>query len=258
MHSYKNLYFNLLKKEIEGKYKGTLLGVFWPLLNPLLTLSIFYFVFGEIFQVKWSGNAENKVDFALLMFLGLLLFNFFAEIVNQAPSVISSNANFVKKVIFPLEILMIVNVGAAGFTLIIAIFIWLIMFAVFAGDIKWTIIYLPLILIPLMAFCLGAAFVLAAIGAYIKDMGQTIGLVTTATMFLSPIFYPLDALPENFQNYLLFNPLTIPIESIRKISYFGKMPDLQLMLFYSFVAFMVLWAGIRVFQRAREGFADVV
>jgi lipopolysaccharide transport system permease protein len=247
-----------VKREIFGRYRGSFLGILWSFFNPLLMLAIYTFVFGTVLKARWSVGGGSHVDFALVLFAGLMTFSLFAESINRAPSLIVSNPNYVKKVVFPLEILPFVIVGSALFHLLISLGVWLLAYVVLSGVPPATVLYFPLILLPFLIFILGLSWMLASLGVFLRDVSQFIGIVTTAMMFLSPVFYPATALPERYRPLLYLNPLTPAIEYSRDVLYWGKQPDITLLAIYLLAAALFAWLGFAWFQKTRKGFADVL
>lgn len=209
------LLLKLVKRDIVGRYKGSIIGMFWSFFNPLLMLAIYTFVFGEVFNARWSGGGDSKVEFALILFSGLIVFNIFSECVSQAPSQIIANVNYVKKVIFPIEILSWVTMGTAIFHFSISMTVWFVAYFLLYGMPSITILLVPIIILPLIFIVMGFSWFLASFGVFLRDIGQVVNLLVTATMFLSPIFFPMSVMPKVYQPYLMMNPLTIPIEQLR-------------------------------------------
>jgi lipopolysaccharide transport system permease protein len=247
-----------IKREIFGRYRGSFLGILWSFFNPLLMLAIYTFVFGTILKARWSVEAGSHMEFALVLFAGLITFNLFSESINRAPSLIVSNPNYVKRVVFPLEILPLVIVGSALFHYTVSLGIWLLAYVVFYGAPPPTVLYLPLVLLPLLIFTLGVTWILASLGVFLRDVAQVIGIATTAMMFLSPVFYPASSLPEGYRPLLYVNPLTPAIEFSRDVLYWGKQPDFTLLALYFVAASLFAWLGFVWFQKTRKGFADVL
>jgi lipopolysaccharide transport system permease protein len=181
-----------------------------------------------------------------------------AEVLNRAPTLILSNANYVKKVIFPLEILPIISMVSALFHAAVSYVVLLLVFMLFNGFLHWTIVFAPIVVLPFILFTLGVAWMLASLGVYARDVGQTIGLLMTVMLFLSPVFYPISALPPEFQPIILLNPLTFIIEQMRAVSIWGQLPNWIGLFKYSLGASVVAWAGFVWFQKTRKGFADVL
>lgn len=261
MHSFflnRGLILALIKREILGRYKGSLIGLLWSFINPLFMLLIYTFVFSIVFKARWTGGGDSKTEFALVLFAGLIVFNLFSECINRAPTLITSNTNYVKKVIFPLEILPLVSLGTALFHTIISFLVWLVAYILLFGLPHITVLLLPLIFIPLIFFILGVSWFLASFGVFFRDLNQFIGMLVTALMFLSPIFYPISALPEKYQIYLMLNPITPVIEQARDILFWGKCPDITIYFAGLLISSVCAILGFVFFQKTRAGFADVL
>lgn len=254
----RRLIVDLIKREVVGRYKGSTLGLLWSFFNPVLMLAVYTFLFSVVFKARWLGGSDSKVEFALVLFSGLLMFNLFAEVLNRAPGLILNNANYVKKVIFPLEILPVVTLGAAAFHMLVSLAVWLIFFLVFFSVPSWTALQVILIFVPLVLMTLGLAWLLASLGVYLRDVGQVIGLVTTVLMFLSPVFYPVAALPEKFRAIMYLNPLTYIIEDTRNVMIWGKSLDWFHWGSWTALSVLIAWLGFAWFQKTRKGFADVL
>lgn len=254
----KQLIRNLVQREVLGRYKGSVLGLFWSIVTPILMLTVYTFVFSVVFKARWGAVSGSKTEFALLLFIGLVVFNFFSECVTRAPGLIIANSNYVKKVIFPLEVLPSVITGGALFHFFISISVWLIAYLLLFGSLHWQIIMLPLVLFPLVLIVMGLSWVLASLGVYLRDVGQIIGLLITAFMFLTPIFYPASALPDVYQSFIQLNPLTLPIEMMRDILFWGRTPNLLSLAIYIVVSSIMASLGFAWFQKTRKGFADVL
>jgi lipopolysaccharide transport system permease protein len=255
---HRSLISTMTKREIIGRYRGSMLGILWSFFNPVFMLVVYTFVFSVVFQARWSEGSDSKIEFALILFSGLLVYSLFAECINRAPNLIISNINYVKKVVFPLEILPAVALLTSGFHLAISFLVWLIFYIVFLGIPKITILLFPLVLMPLMFFTLGLSLALASLGVFLRDISQVVTVLTTALLFLSPIFFPVSALPERFQILLHFNPLTPIIEATRNVLIFGKLPELSLWIAQLIVSSLIAWIGYACFQKLRKGFADVI
>lgn len=246
------------RREVLGRYQGSLLGLFWSFFNPLFMLAIYTFVFSVVFNARWGSGNESRTEFALLLFVGLIVFNLFAECITRAPSLIISNVNYVKKVVYPLEILPFITLISALFHALISFSVWMLAYLLLFGVPSWTVLVLPLIIAPFLFFIMGLSWALAALGVYLRDIAQFVTVLTSMLMFLSPIFYPLSALPENFRQVVLLNPLAIVIEMVRGVLYFGEMPEFTMLGLYWVVALVVAWLGFALFQKTRKGFADVL
>ena len=255
----RRLIYQMIKREIVGRYRGSIFGLAWSFLNPIFMLVIYTFVFSVVFKAKWAGSAaDNKAEFALILFAGMIVFGLFSEAVNRAPSLIVNNINYVKKVVFPLEILPIISLGSALFHTLVSLLILLIAFVLVNGFLPWTALYLPLIFAPFILLILGLSWFLASLGVFVRDVGQTVGLLTTILMFVSPIFYPLSSLPQDFQDLIALSPITFIIEQTREVLIFGATPDWTGLFCYVLVSSVVMWLGYIWFQKTRKGFADVL
>lgn len=255
----RQLIAQMTKREVVGRYKGSALGLAWSFFNPVFMLTVYTFVFSVVFKARWGlGGEESKTQFAVVLFVGMIVHGLFAEVLNRAPSLILSNVNYVKKVVFPLEILPVVSMGAALFHSLISLGVLLIAFVIFNGYLHWTAVLAPLVLLPLVILILGLAWMLASLGVFLRDVGQTIGIITTVMMFLAPVFYPVTALPEAFRPWLMANPLTFIIEQAREVLIWGRLPDWAGLALYTLAATAVAWAGYAWFQKTRKGFADVL
>ncbi len=248
----------LVKREIASRYRGSLLGVVWSFITPLLMLAVYTFVFGTIFKSRWNSQSNSNAEFALILFAGLIVFNLFAECVNKAPGLILANVNYVKKVIFPLEILPWVALGSALFNALMSWCAWLLGYLLFFGLPHYTIIFLPLAMFPLMLLTVGLSWWLASLGVYLRDIAQLIAIAVNILMFLSPIFYPVTSLPERYGQLLILNPLTIIIEQVREVVFFGKYPNPTSLAISTMVGAAIAWLGFAWFQKTRRGFADVI
>jgi lipopolysaccharide transport system permease protein len=248
----------LVKRDVIGRYRGSALGILWSFFQPVFMLAVYTFVFSVVFKARWSAGSDSKTEFALVLFAGLLVFGLFSECVNRAPTLILSNVNYVKKVVFPLEVLPWVVLGSALFHALISLGVWLVFYLVFFGMPQTTMLLLPLILLPLILFTMGVSWLLASLGVYLRDVTQIINIITTTLMFLSPIFYPVSALPAEYQFLLNLNPLTPAIEQARDVLIWGKTPDSLTFGIYAAAATLIAWLGFAWFQKTRKGFADVI
>ncbi|MGE0822993.1 MAG: ABC transporter permease [Candidatus Binatia bacterium] len=246
------------KREVIARYRGSMLGILWSVLLPLCTLAIYTFVFGVVMKVRWGAEPHGEGEAALIFFAGLIVHGLFAECVNRAPGVILANVNYVKKVIFPLEILPWVNMGTTLFHSTMSCGVLLLFAVALHGNIPWTAVTLPLILFPLVLVTMGISWVLASLGVFLRDIGQTIGLVNMALLFLSPILYPISNVPESLQPFLFLSPLTFIVEQTRGALLWGQVPEWRGLVIYCGCGVLVAWGGLLWFQRTRRGFADVL
>lgn len=248
------------KREVLGRYKGSFLGVVWSFVTPLLMLAIYTFVFSVIFKARWGNNLSDNSQsgFALTLFTGLIAFNVFSECLNRAPGLIISNPNYVKKVVFPLEILPVSVLGSAMVNSLFSLVILLIANLIFHGAVPWTIIFLPLMYLPLALLCLGLGWFLASLGVFIRDIGHLIGVVIQVLFFMTPIFYPVEALPERLRFVIYLNPLTFIINHFRRVILWGQMPDWVEFGLITVLTGLVCILGYVWFMKSKKTFADVV
>jgi lipopolysaccharide transport system permease protein len=248
----------LVHREVLGRYRGSYMGLLWSFLNPMLMLLVYTFVFSVVFKAKWNPASESRVEFALVLFSGLIVFNVFAECINRAPTLVLHNANYVKRVVFPLEVLPWVALGSAGFHAAVSVLVWIIAYVLLVGVPHATVLLLPFVLLPLVLFVMGLTWFLASLGVYLRDVSQFVGIFTTVLMFLSPVFFPATALPASYRPFLFLNPLTPVIEAVRDVMYWGKVPALGPWLATLAFSALVGWLGFAWFQKTRKGFADVI
>lgn len=255
----RQLIVQMTKREVVGRYKGSAMGLAWSFFNPVFMLTVYTFVFSVIFKSRWGvGGEESKTQFAVVLFVGIIVHSLFAEVLNRAPGQVLTNVNYVKKVVFPLETLPVIAMGAALFHTFISLGVLLAAFALFNGYLHWTAIFTPLVFLPLVILTLGLAWMLASLGVFLRDVGQTIGIITTVMMFLAPVFYPTTAIPEEIRPWMMANPLTFIIEQAREVLIWGRLPDWLGLGIYTLVATGIAWAGYAWFQKTRKGFADVL
>ena len=256
---HRQLIVQMTTREVVGRYKGSVMGLAWSFFNPVFMLTVYTFVFSVIFKSRWGvGGEESKTQFAVVLFVGMIVHSLFAEVLNRAPSVILGNVNYVKKVVFPIEILPVIAMGAALFHSLISLGVLLAAFVLFNGYLQWTAIFTPLVIMPMLILTLGLAWMLASLGVFLRDVGQTIGIITTVMMFLAPIFYPVAAVPEQFRGFIMVNPLTFIIEQLREVLIWGHLPNWLGLGAYTLAATAIAWTGYAWFQKTRKGFADVL
>ena len=246
------------QRAIHTRYRQSWLGTSWLIITPLLMLTIYTLVFRNIFQVRWGALDESNLAFALRLYAGLAIFNFFAECIGRAPGLVRSEPHLVKKVRFPLEILPWINLTTGLVHLGIAAVMLCALGALEQGQLPITLVALPVVWLPLVPLVLGLGWLLAAIGTYVRDVDQLVTMGLSILMFLSPVFFPLEALPEAWRSWALLNPLAGVMTDTRDVLLHGQWPDWPKLAF-SFAAcllFAILCAVF--FRRVREGFADVV
>jgi lipopolysaccharide transport system permease protein len=257
----RSLVVRLTRREIEARFRGSLLGLFWVVVTPLIMLGVYSFVFGSVFGTRWTRpgtGADAHFGFPMLLFLGLIIFSILSEPLVRAPGLMLENVSYIKKVVFPLELLPIVSVLSALFSFAIAFLVFLCVYLVKYGLPPVTVLLLPLSLIPFILFTLGMVYFLSSIGVFLRDIGQMMPLATTALLFMSPILFPLEAVPEQFRWILYLNPVTHAVEDARALIFWGIIPSL--LGWSAFLALSAAFAllGAYWFLRTRNAFADVV
>lgn len=252
------LIIQMSKREVIGRYRGSIMGLAWSLFNPVLMLTVYTFVFSEVFKAKWGEGGGGKAEFAIMLFVGMIIHGFFAECANRAPSLILSNVNYVTKVVFPLEILSVSSLLSALFHTLISLFVLVCAQLITRGSIPLTAVYFPLVLIPLILGTLGLSWLLAALGVYIRDIGQIIGVLTTVLLFLSPVLYPVASLPPQYQSWIHLNPLTYIIEESRNTLLSGQALQWGNWVIAMIIGSILAMFGFWLFQKTRKGFADVI
>lgn len=254
----KNLIISLSKREIGSKYKGSFIGLLWSFINPVLMMVIYTFVFSVVFKIRWGGGVDSKGEFALALFIGLIIFGLFSECINRAPYLIINNVNYVKKVVFAIETLPVVSLCTALFQMVINLIVWLLFYLAIVGVPTVHVFWLPVIIAPFLMLVLGVTWFLSALGVYLKDIAQVVGVVTMILMYLSPIFYPISMLPDSYQVFMQLSPLTYIIEQSRDCMMLGKNIEWASWGVYTLVSFVVMLLGYSWFMFTRKGFADVI
>lgn len=257
---HRQLIVQMARREVLGRYRGSVMGLAWSFFNPILMLIVYTFVFAVVFKARWgiAGAEESKTLFAVVLFVGLIVHGLFAEVMNRAPVLILSNSNYVKKVVFPIEILPVISLMTALFHASVSLAVMLLAFLLFNGYLHWTAVLIPVVLFPLIILTLGLAWMLASLGVFLRDVGQTIGIITTVMLFLAPVMYPITAVPAGFRPFIMANPLTFIIEEARKVLVWGELPNWAGLGLYLLIAGVIAWLGFAWFQKTRKGFADVI
>ena len=258
MRRHGDLILQLSKREVLERYRGSLLGLLWSFIHPLFMLAVYMFVFGVVFQMKWGTDQNVDVQFAVILFSGLVVHGLFAECMVRGPGLIVGNQHFVKKVVFPLEILPIVSVCVALFHMLVGLVILTLAIVFAHSTLPLTALLAPLVLFPIIVLALGMSWLLASLGVFLRDISQVVGILATVLLFLSPIFYPVSALPEHLQAYLYINPLTLIIGELREVMIFGNAPDWMALSIYLLIAYTFMMLGMWWFYRTRYEFADVI
>lgn len=247
----------LVLRDLNARFKGTFFGAIWSLLLPLLTLSMYVLVFGKFMQAKWPGVTTTS-DFAIILFCGIVAHLFFSECLNRSASLIFSQPNYVKKVVFPLEQLIWVPVGSAAISFGLSVLVLLAFKAFLLGTFAWTSLLIPVVFLPLLIMAAGLGLAFSALGAYFRDLAQILPVVTQALMFLSPVLYPIENVPKEYHWILYINPLTLVVEQLRKLVIQGEIFDVLAVTQYFAISVLVFFIGLQLFRFLRPGFADVV
>lgn len=258
---YRGLLGHLVYREVHGRVTGSMLGMGWLVLQPLLLLAMYTLVFGVFMKSRWGAQGDDIAYFALALFPGLLVFNIFAECVNRAPTLVLQNPNYVKKVVFPLELLIVPVLAGALVQFGIGFSLWLVLVLVLQGGVGWGLLLVPLVLLPFVLLVAGLCWALAAMGVYFRDLGNLVPLASQVLMFLSPVLYPISNVPQSVRSALYLNPLTLVVEAVRAAGLDTGSATLVLpegFGLYLLAALMVAWLGIRLFRGLRPGFADMV
>jgi lipopolysaccharide transport system permease protein len=254
----RELIWHLVKRDFIGRYKGSMLGIVWSMFNPLLMLAIYTIVFSVAFKAKWGRGEESKVTFAIVLFSGMVVHSFFAECLNRSPSLITSQPNFVKKVIFPLEILPWMALISAFLHFLVSFGV-LMLFCLLAGmHVYLGVLIIPIALIPLVLIILGISWIFASLGVYLRDLSQIMGIVTTVALFMAPIFYPVEALPPAYGKLLVWNPITLPVIQLRNLMLWNKPFQWGAWGVSFLIGLSICQFGYWWFQKSRRGFADVL
>ncbi len=253
------LFKQLSKRNIISRYKGSILGIIWALITPLVMLAIYSFVFTVVFKARWGvDNSDTKGQFAIILFSGLIIHAFFAECISRVPTLIIENTNFVKKVIFPLEILVPTMIMSSLFQFLVSFLVLLCGVIYVSGAIHLTIFLLPIILLPFILMTFGISWFLSSLGVYIRDISHIMGVLVTVLLFMSTIFYPVSALPIELQEIIYLNPLSFIVDQFREVVLYGNMPNWNGLAIYSIISIIVYFCGFWWFQKTRRGFSDVL
>lgn len=257
---HRDLLRQMLRRNIAARYRGSVLGLVWSFAHPLMMLAVYSFVFGIVFKARWGVESlgDNPASFPLIMFCGMAIFNIFSESINTSSVLVVSNAGLVKKVIFPLEILPIVTVmtslifGLAWFALLMVGTVF------FLHQLSWTMLLLPVTMIPLLLISAGISFFVASLGVYLRDIPQLVGIITQILFFMTPIFYPIAIVPERLRWILEFNPLSSVVEETRKLFLYGQLPDFGVCAMLFVLSCVIFQLGLAWFVKTKKGFADVL
>ena len=253
----RDLIYQLTSREIAGRYKGLNFGIFWSFINPLLMLGVYTFVFGHVMKASW-GTRTGTGEFALTLFCGLSVFNIFAECLGRASSLIFSNPNYVKKVVFPLEILPVTAFGAAFFHGLISFSILMVFAVCIRSALPLTAFLFPVVLMPLVFLSIGVGWMLSALGVFLRDIGYVMNVVTQALVFVTPVFFPVENVAEKYRIFMYINPLSAVVENARTVLLRGEMPDWMWLLKVTLFSLVFMQIGYIFFMKSKKAFADVI
>ena len=259
LFTHRALIYQLTRRAIVGRYRGSVAGVAWSLVIPILMLLVYTFVFGFIFKMRFNQDTGgSNLGFAVFLFSGIVVHGFFAECLNRAPGLITGHSMYVKKIVFPLESLVWVAIFTALFQTAISVAILSVFLLLTQGALHWTALLAPVVLAPLMVLAAGVIWIIGALSVYMRDFAQLMGVLVTLMLFLGPVFYPLSVVPEPIRYLLYLNPISVIIEQMRHVMLDGTAPDWSILAIYTLVAIVVAHVGLFLFNRMRSGFADVL
>jgi lipopolysaccharide transport system permease protein len=256
LYAHRQLIEQLARRQFDARFRGSLLGRYLALLNPLLLLGIYSLVFLVLLPIGGPGGSIDRVEFVLKLFGSLLIYQVFAETVGRAPTVVLSNQNFVKKVVFPLEVLPVADLIAAA-ALVLGNLAILLLALVVTGKLSWTVVAFPLLVPPLFGVTIGAAWLMASLGVYVRDLASSIGVLLTVLFYLTPVFYELSDLGR-WQWLALLNPLAAVFESGKRVLVQGLWPDWATLAGSWLGSALIAWLGFVWFRVTKRGFADVL
>jgi lipopolysaccharide transport system permease protein len=256
---HRDLLRQLVRRNIQVRYKGTIMGLMWMVITPLMMLAVYTFVFSVVFKARWGTDFGNsKVAFALILFCGLVVFNIFSESVNSSVAIITNNPNYVKKVVFPLEILPVSAVFSSIFFGLVSLTILLAGVSLFIHKFSLAIICLPLVFIPLFLLSCGISWFVASLGVYVRDLAHVIGIVIQMLIFVTPVFYSVEMVPESLRTIFFFNPLTTIVQTTRYVLIYNRWPDWYGLCIVTIFSLVVFQMGYFWFMNIKRGFADVL
>lgn len=255
---HRSLTIELAKRDVLGRYRGASFGLLWSLISPFLMLMIYTFAFGRVMGGRWPQVEAGDTSFSIILFAALIVHGFFAECLVKAPGLITNNPNFVKRVIFPIDILPWPLVLSALFHTGTTLVVFLVLRWVMDGQFSWTTVMFPLVMLPLVVLCLAIGWLLSALGVYLRDINQVTPLLSLSMLFLSTALMPIESVPESYRWVFEFNPLSFIIDQARAVLLWNQMPDWLGLGRYLAVALALAYAARYVFAATRKGFADVL
>ena len=252
------LLLDLIKRDFIGRYKGSLFGFLWSLFNPIVMLGVYTIVFDVALKTKWTSENQHQIAFPIIIFVGMIVNNFFSECLTRASSLVVMHPSYVKKVVFPIEILTCMTVGSAFIHFCISYLVVLV-FCLFNNVALGANIFLaPVIILPLILISMGISWMVSALGVYFRDMPQIANMLATITQFIAPVFFPTDNLPAAYQFFVLLNPITLPIIELRNLLFWGEAINWFAWGGNFLISILVCCSGLWIFNKLRDGFADVL
>lgn len=257
LYTNRNLLFSFIARDIEMRYRGTVFGFLWIVAYPLIMLSVYSFVFVGVFNNRLS-NDEGISDFIPKLYCGLIVYTLFSEALVRSTVAITTNTAYVKKIVFPLELLPIVYLISSLSNALVSLMILLVFVIISHQSVQLSMLYSPLVMVPLLIFIAGLAWIVAAVGVFFRDISQLVSLAMSVLLFLSPVFYSAALVPVWARKLIYLNPLTYPIEELRAIIILGNLPDLFCLGAYFVGSVIIAILGLQIFQQLRQIFADVI
>lgn len=257
--AHRELIVQLARRDVIGRYKGSLLGMAWSLLSPLFVLGVYTLFFTQVFHVRWETmESGGKGQYATALFAGLIIYTVFADCIARGTQLITTNANYVTKVIFPLDVLPWISSLTAIYHGMASLVVLAAFSLIFTGHIASTFLLFPVVFVPLMLLSTAAGWLLASLGVYARDVSQMTTLITLALLYTSPVFFPLEHASAGMRSIMLLNPLTFLIEQARRVLLWNELPDALGLAIYTAYCLLACWLAYVWFQRTRGGFIDVL
>ncbi|MDQ7785796.1 MAG: ABC transporter permease [Desulfomonilaceae bacterium] len=256
---HREIIFLFAWREFEGNYKGTYLGLVWAFLSPLMSLAVYFFVFSIVLGARFASiEGAGRADFALILFGGIVVYNIFAVSASKAPLAIAEQLSFVKKVVFPLELLPVAALGASLLNAALGLLMLIPALVIFSPKISSTLYLFPLVLVTMTVFSLGVSWFLGSLGVFAKDLGQAMTILLQLLFFATPVIYPLSAVPESLQLPMRLNPLTTILENTRRTLVMGEGLEWGWWALITLFSLLFMQFGYVWFMKTRRYFADVM
>lgn len=248
----------LTRSEILGRYRGANFGLLWSLISPFLMLAVYTIAFGEILKSRWPQAPDTNAEFGIILFVGIIVHGFFAECLTRAPKLMLENTSYIKRVVFPLEILPWTMLLSALFHTVMNLLVFMALSLLVFQQLSPMVVFLPLVLLPLVLLTIAVSWVVASLGVYIRDIAQVTPVIATAMFFLSSAIVPLEVVPERFRIVFQLNPLTFFIDQARAVALWGEQPDWMGLLWFTLGGLVAVYLASAWFRRTSRGFADVL